>query len=60
MIYRMVNDKFKSKYPWLAMVSMMSLNLFTLPLLIFLAILRNKHFDEEEKKEKSEELNKIW
>ena len=60
MIYGMINDKFKNKYPWLAMVSMMSLNLFAVPLLIFLAILRNKHFDEEEKrKEKSEELNEV-
>ena len=59
-IYGIINDKFKMKYPWLAMVSMMSLNLFALPLLIFLAILRNKKFDEEEKrKEKNEELNEI-
>jgi MFS family permease len=60
MIYGMINDKYKDKYPWLAMVSMMSLNLFAVPLLIFLAILRNKKFDEEEKrKEQSEELNDI-
>ena len=60
MIYGMINDRFKIKYPWLAMVSMMSLNLFALPLLIFLAILRNKKFDKEEKtKEQSEELNEI-
>ena len=57
MIYGMINDKYKNKYPWLAMVSMMSLNLFAVPLLIFLAILRNKKFDEEEKRKKqSEEL----
>ena len=60
MIYGMINDKYKDKYPWLAMVSMMSLNLFAVPLLIFLAILRNKKFDEEEKrKEQSEELNEL-
>ena len=60
MIYGMINDKFKLKYPWLAMVSMMSLNLLALPLLIFLAILRNKKFDEEEKrKEQKEELNEM-
>ena len=60
MIYGMINDKYKNKYPWLAMVSMMSLNLFAVPLLIFLAIFRNKKFDEEEKrKEQSEELNDI-
>ena len=42
------------------MVSMMSLHLFTVPLLIFLAILRNKKFNEEEKRiEQSEELNTL-
>ena len=60
MVYGIINDKFKDRYPWLAMVSMMSLNLFSVPLLIFLAILRNKKFDEEDKrKEQSEELNEI-
>ena len=60
MIYGMINDKYKDKYPWLAMISMMSLNLFGAPLLIFLAILSNKKFDEEEKgKEQSEELNEV-
>ena len=60
MIYGFINDKFKNKYPWLAMVSMMSLNLFAVPLLIFLAILRNKKFDEEEKrKEQLEELKEV-
>ena len=60
MIYGMINDKYKNIYPWLAMVSMMSLHLFAVPLLICLAILRNKKFDEEEKrKEKEEELTDI-
>ena len=60
MIYGVINDKFKREYPWLAMVSMMSFNLFAVPLLIFLAILRNKKLDEEERrKEQSEELNEI-
>ena len=60
MIYGIINDKYKDKYPWLAMVSMMSLHLIAVPLLIILAILRNKKFDEEEKrKEKSEELKEI-
>ena len=60
MIYGIINDKFIDKYPWLAMVSMMSLHLFAVPLLICLAILRNKKFDEEEKrKEKEEELTDI-
>ena len=42
------------------MVSIMSVNLLAVPLLIILAVLRNKKFDEEEKnKDKSEELNDI-
>ena len=57
MLYGLINDKYKNIYPWLAMVSMMSLHLFAVPLLICLAILRNKKFDEEEKiREKEEEL----
>ena len=61
MIYGMINDRFKDKYPWLAMCSIMSLNLLAVPLLIYLAILRNKKFDEEEnaKKEKEKELIEI-
>ena len=60
MIYGIINDKFIDKYPWLAMVSMMSLHLFAVPLLILLAILRNKKFDEKEKtKEQSEELKEM-
>ena len=60
MIYGIINDKYKDKYPWLAMVSMMSLHLIAVPLLIILAILRNKKFDDEEKrKEKSEELKEM-
>ena len=58
MIYGIINDRFKEKYPWLAMCCIMSLNLFAVPLLIYLAILRNKKFDEEFniKKGKEEEL----
>ena len=60
MIYGIINDKFIDKYPWLAMVSMMSLHLFAVPLLILLAILRNRKFDEEEKrKEQNEELKEM-
>ena len=60
MIYGIINDKYKYKYPWLAMVSMMSLHLIAVPLLILLAILRNQKFDEEEKrKEQREELKEI-
>ena len=60
MIYGMINDKFKEKYPWLAMCCIMSLNLFSVPLLVYLAILRNKKFDEDnEKSEKEKELIEI-
>ena len=60
MIYGAINDKFKEKYPWLAMVSMMSLHLFAVPILSLLAILRNKKFDKEEKiKAQNEELIEI-
>ena len=59
-LYGFINDRFKHKYPWLAMVSVMSLQFFAVPLLILLAILRNKKFDEEEEQlkedEKDEEL----
>jgi sugar phosphate permease len=58
MIYGMINDKFKDAYPWLAMLIIMSLNLLAVPLLIFLAILRNQKFDEM-KKEKEKELIEI-
>ena len=60
MIYGYINDIYKDKYPRLAMVSIMSVNLLAVPLLIILAVLRNKKFYEEEKnKDKSEELNDI-
>ena len=59
-IYGYINDKYKSIYPRLAMVSIMSINLLAVPLLLLLAILRNKKFDKEEKnKEQREELNNI-
>ena len=48
-IYGVINDRYKDKYPWLAMVSVMSLQFVAVPLLILLAILRNRKFDEEEK-----------
>ena len=56
MVYGVINDKFKNKYPWLAMCCIMSLNLIAVPLLILLAILRNKKFDEENNEEKEKEL----
>ena len=51
MVYGVINDEFKDKYPWLAMCCIMSLNLIAVPLLIYLAILRNKKFDEKDKKD---------
>lgn len=51
MVYGVINDEFKDEYPWLAMCCIMSLNLIAVPLLIYLAILRNKKFDEIDKKE---------
>ena len=56
-IYGVINDRYKDKYPWLAMVSVMSLQFVAVPLLILLAILRNRKFDEEEKlkEDKNEE-----
>ena len=60
MIYGLINDRFIDIYPWLAMFSIMSLHLIAVPLLIILAIIRNRKFDEEEKrKEQREELNEI-
>ena len=56
MVYGVINDEFKNKYPWLAMCCIMSLNLIAVPLLIYLAILRNKNFDEETNEEKEKEL----
>ena len=54
MIYGIINDRFKEKYPWLAMCCIMSLNFIAVPLLIYLAILRNKKFDEENDKNENE------
>lgn len=58
-VYGLINDKYKMTYPWIAMCSIMSINLLAIPLLICLAIFRNKKFDEEEKikrKDNEEEL----
>lgn len=59
MVYGVINDKFKEKYPWLAMSSIMMINLIAVPLLIYLAILRNRKFDEEIKNEKEKEKELI-
>lgn len=56
-LYGVINDRFKHKYPWLAMVSVMSLQFIAVPLLISLAILRNRKFDEDEKLMKENEKN---
>ena len=58
-LYGVINDRYKHKYPWLAMVSVMSLQFVAVPCLVILAILRNKKFDEEEKlleEQKEQEL----
>ena len=61
MLYGYINDRYKNIYPRLAMVSIMSIQLIAVPLLIILAILRNKKFEENEKNnnkdEKGEMLN---
>ena len=47
-LYGVINDKYRDQYPWLAMVSVMSLQFIAVPFLIILAILRNKRFKDEE------------
>ena len=59
LLYGIINDKYKEKYPWMAMFCIMSLEFLAVPFLSILAILRNRKFDEEEKlkeKEEGEEL----
>ena len=58
MIYGLINDRFKERYPWLAMFCIMSSNIFAVPLLIYLAVLRSRKFDQEDnnKKESEKEL----
>lgn len=55
LLYGIINDRYKEKYPSLAMISIMSLQFVAVPFLIALAILRNKKFDEKEKKQKEEQ-----
>ena len=55
LLYGIINDRYKEKYPSLAMISIMSLQFIAVPFLAALAILRNKKFDEEEKKKKEEQ-----
>ena len=55
LLYGIINDKFKDKYPWMAMVCIMSLEFIAVPFLCVLAILRNRKFDEEAKLKEKEE-----
>ena len=59
MVYGVINDTFKAKYPWLAMCCIMSINLIAVPLLVYLAVLRNRKFDEEKEKENEKEKELI-
>ena len=58
LLYGIINDRYKEKYPNLAMLCIMSLEFLAIPFLCVLAYLRNKKFDEEEKEreDKGEEL----
>ena len=58
LLYGIINDKYKEVYPNMAMICIMSLEFAAIPFLCALAYLRNKKFDEEEKKkeDKGEEL----
>ena len=55
LLYGIINDKYKEKYPSLAMITIMGLQFIAVPFLILLAILRNKKFDELEKRKKEEQ-----
>ena len=59
LLYGIINDKYKHKYPWIAMVCVMSLEFLAVPFLVILAILRNRKFDEEEKLEKEKETELV-
>ena len=48
-LYGVLNDRYKNKYKWLAMFSIMCIQFVAVPVLIFLAILRNREFDRQEK-----------
>lgn len=60
LLYGIINDRYKDRYPRLAMVCIMSLEFVAVPFLILLAILRNRKFDkEEELKNKEQETELI-
>lgn len=51
LLYGIINDKYKETIPNMAMICIMSLEFVAIPFLCILAYLRNKKFDEEEKKQ---------
>ena len=59
LLYGIINDRYKDRYPNLAMICIMSLEFVAVPFLCVLAYLRNKKFDEEEKKKKENEQELI-
>lgn len=55
LLYGYIHEKYKNKYPFLAMLATMSIHFIAVPLLIILAIIRNKKFDDEKEKENDTE-----
>jgi MFS family permease len=55
LLYGIINDRYKERYPNLAMLCIMSLEFLAIPFLCILACLRNKKFDEEEKNKQDKE-----
>ena len=55
LLYGIINDRYKERYPNLAMLCIMSLEFLAIPFLCILACLRNKKFDEEEKNKEDKE-----
>ena len=55
LLYGIINDRYKERYPNLAMLCIMSLEFLAIPFLCVLACLRNKKFDEEEKNKQDKE-----
>lgn len=51
-LYGVVNDRYKNKYPFLAMLCMEAIHVVAIPFLGIMAILRNRKFDMEEKQKK--------
>ena len=55
LLYGIINDRYKERYPNLAMLCIMSLEFLAIPFLCILSCLRNKKFDEEEKNKQDKE-----